>query len=98
MEHRRPSSTTSEVSRHIHIEEPEHQVDIERVKILAVEPRWFERGVREAIYIRTERSSLNKDGGRYNLPTVWNNVLKSKVRGPGPRTQDNTDLPSVNAT
>ena len=97
MEHRRPSSTTSEVSRHIHIEEPGHQVDIERVKILAVEPRWFERGVREAIHIRTERPSLNKDGGRYNLPTVWNNVLKSKVRGPGPRTQDNTDLPPVSS-
>ncbi len=47
----------------------DHQVDIERVKILAVEPGWFEWGVREAIYIRTEQPSLNKDGGHYNLPT-----------------------------
>ena len=39
-EHRKPSSTTSEVSRH----NPEHQVDMMelKVKILAVEPRWFE--------------------------------------------------------
>ena len=36
------------------------------VKILAVEPRWFERGVREAIHISIERPSLNKDGGHYN--------------------------------
>ncbi len=55
MEHRRPSSTTSEVSCHIHLNEPDHQVDIERVKILAVEARWLEREVMKAIYIRTER-------------------------------------------
>ncbi len=55
------------------------QVDIERVKIIAVEPRWFEQGVREAIYISMERPSLNKDGEQYNLPIVWNNVLKSRV-------------------
>ncbi len=44
MEHRRPSSTTSEASPHIHLDELNHQVDIEKVKILAVEPRWFEQG------------------------------------------------------
>jgi hypothetical protein len=62
LEHRRPSSTTSEVSHHVHLDEPEHQIDIDKVKILAVEPRWFEREVREAIYIRTEQPSLDKDG------------------------------------
>ncbi len=95
MEHRRPSSTISEVSHHIHHKHPDHQVDIERAKIVAVEPRWFEWGARENIYIRTERPSLNKDGGRYNLTTIWNNVLKSRVRRPGPRTLDNTNLLQV---
>ncbi len=66
------------MSHYIHHEVP---MDIERVKIIAVKPMWFERGIREAIYIRTEQPSLNKDGGQYNLPTVWNNVLKSIVRG-----------------
>ncbi len=42
MEHRRPNSTTSEVFHHIYLDEPDHEVDIKRVKILAVEPRWFE--------------------------------------------------------
>ncbi len=51
----------------------------------------LEWGVREAIYIRAERPSLNKDGGRHNLPTVWNNVLKSRVRGTGTRTIDNSN-------
>ena len=33
-EHRRPSSTTSEVSKHIHIEHPEHSVELENTEIL----------------------------------------------------------------
>ena len=38
-EHRRPSTTSSEVSQHIHIESPRHSVDIEEVKILDREPK-----------------------------------------------------------
>jgi len=86
MEHRRPSTVTSEVSRHVHVDEPDHSVSLESARILAVEPRWFERGVKEAIHIRVVAPSLNRDGGRYNLPPVWNNLLKRRVRGP--RSQD----------
>ena len=82
MEYRRPSSITLEVSRHIHIDNQDG------VKILAAEPRWFEQGVREAIHIRMEQPSLNKDRGSYKLPSIWNNVLKSQARGPAPRTED----------
>ena len=67
-EHRRPSSTTSEVSKHIHTDSPDHTITLENMKILAVEHKWFERGVKEAIHIRALKSSLNRDGGRYNLP------------------------------
>ena len=47
--------------------------------------RWFERGVREAIQIRINNLTLNKDVGRYNLPAVWNNTLSAlgRRRGPG---------------
>ena len=79
MEHRRPSSINSEVSRHIHTDKPEHQVDIKTVKILGTEPRWFERGVKEAIHIRVNKPSLNRDGGRFNLPAVWNNLLRDRI-------------------
>ena len=44
------------------MDNPEHQVDVEGVKILAVELRWFVQGVREAIHIRMEWPSMNKDG------------------------------------
>ena len=39
-------------------------------KPTTTEPRWFERGVKEAIYIRALNPSLNKDGGRYDLKPV----------------------------
>lgn len=80
LEHRRPSSTSSEVSQHIHIESPGHHVDLEEVKILDREPRYFERGVKEAIYIRANQPSLNRDGGRYKLPRVYDSVLGSSVQ------------------
>ena len=79
-EHRRPSSTTSEVSKHIHIEHPEHSVELESTEILTAESRWFERGVKEAIYVRALNPSLNRDGGRYNLHPVWDNIIKKRVK------------------
>jgi hypothetical protein len=69
MEHRRPSSTSSEVSRHIHDCKPDHTITMENVRILDREPSWFERGVREAIYIRALRPALNKDGAATNSRT-----------------------------
>ena len=87
-EHRRPSSSTSEVSRHIHTDCQGHTVHIEEAKILTVEPKWFQRGVKEAIYIRTLHPSLNRDGGRYNLPPVYNNMITRHIntKAPSPRT------------
>ena len=78
-EHKRPSSTSSEVSNHIHIESPGHHVDLDEVKILDREPRWFERGVKEAIYIKVNNPTLNKDRDRYKLPGVYESILKSSV-------------------
>jgi len=78
LEHRRPSSTSSEVSQHIHIESPGHTVDLDAVQILDRDPRWFERGVEEAIYIRANQPSLNKDGGRYRLPKGYDPSLTSR--------------------
>ena len=78
-EHRRPSSTTSEVSRHIHSDNPSHNIILENTKILSVEHKWFERGVKEAIRIRALNPSLNRDGGHYNLPPIWNNIIKERL-------------------
>ncbi|KAI8489012.1 hypothetical protein Bbelb_332360 [Branchiostoma belcheri] len=58
----------------------------------ATRPRWklaaqcassyehFVRGVKETIYIRVHQPSLNRDGGRYRLPTNFDPVLTSHMR------------------
>ena len=85
-EHRRPSSTTSEVSRHIYSDNPSHNVILVNTNILSVEHKWFERGVKEAIHIRALNLSLNRDGGRYNLPPIWNNIIKERLTENGAGT------------
>ena len=55
----------SEVSQHVNIGRSEHGVNLEKVKILTVENRKFETGVKETIYIWVAKPSLNMDGGYY---------------------------------
>ena len=57
----------------------QHSVELENTEVLTTEPGWFERGVKEAIYIRALNPSLNRDGERYNLPLVWDNIIKKKL-------------------
>ena len=78
-EHLRPSSVNSEVSRHINKDYPSHQVHVKEVRILSREKHWFERGIKEAIQIRTHQPTLNRDGGRYQLPHIWDSLLTSKT-------------------
>ena len=100
-EHRRPSSTTSEVSKHIHTDSPDHTIMLENTKILEVEHKWFERGVKEAIHIRALKPSLNRDGGRYNLPPTWNNIIKERLTesamgttsGGGAQSEESVSVP-----
>ena len=72
--------------RAIHTDNPNHNITLENTKILSVEHKWFERGVKEAIYIRAMNPSLNRDGGRYNLPLVWNNIIKERLTDNGAGT------------
>ena len=83
MEHCRPSSTSSEVSKHLHQECPGDSTSLESAKILDAEPRYFERGVRESIQIRIHQPSLNWDSGRHKLAAVWTNILRAHLLGPG---------------
>jgi len=80
MEHKRRSSTSSEVSQHIHVESPGHSVSLDQVRILDSEQDWFVRGVKEAIYIRAHQPSLNRDGGRFRLPAIYDSLLPDVIR------------------
>ena len=91
---------------YIHTDNPNHNITLENTKILSVEHKWFERGVKEAIYIRAMNPSLNRDGGRYNLPLVWNNIIKERVTdgagttngGGGGRLRNSVSVPVVSNT
>ena len=57
-----------------------NQVDPCKVHILDRDSRWFERGVKEAVHIKANQPSLNKDGGRHKLSGVYETVIRSKVK------------------
>ena len=48
--------------------------------LLTIEERCFQRRIKEAIYIRALRPSLNRDDGRYDLPTIWHNRTRSRIK------------------
>ena len=53
--------------------------------------------MKETIYIRVLNPSLNRDGGRYNLPPVWDSIVKKRVKGDRPRVKG-VSLPLAHTT
>ena len=47
---------------HLHLKEKGHSFEDSNVHVVAREDRWFERGVKEAIYVHIEKTSLNRGG------------------------------------
>ena len=64
-----------------HMTAHKHTFSEENVCILHRESRWFPRGVQEASFIAAREPALNRDNGRYQLPTVYSSLLKSHDRG-----------------
>ena len=52
-----------------------HKTSLENFKIIAREDQGMARAIKEAIYIRVNNSTLNRNIGKYNLPHIWNKVL-----------------------
>ena len=72
----------SEVAEHIHLKARGHQLDFEKTRILDRDSRWFQRGIREAIYIRAQKPTLNRNAGRYTLPVVWDQIISLHANQP----------------
>ena len=80
-QHRRPSSSGYNSAVYDHLHESGHSFTNQDVQILDREERWFERGVKEAIYERSESPSLNRQGGlRFNLSHAWDRAIQSIPR------------------
>ena len=72
-QHKRPvSGETYDSAVYTHMQATGHSFNNKNVKVMDREQRWFERGVREAIWERVERPTLNKKGGlRFKLSPAW---------------------------
>ena len=76
-QHRRASTGCGDSAVYSHLDSTNHSFDNKDVKILDRESRWFERGVKEAIYVKREEPSLNKGGGlRHNLAGAYCSAIK----------------------
>ena len=62
-----------------HVASDRHSKDDVQWRILCTDDDWFRRGVKEAIAIRKIKPTLNKDGGRYHLPRIYDDLIKSSV-------------------
>ena len=67
-------ASSSEVAEHM--ADGEHSRDDMILEILGFEDNWWKRGIKEAIDIKKYKPTLNKDQGRYHLPSIWDNVIK----------------------
>ena len=52
-----------------------HQVNIDNFNIVGREDLNLSRTIKEALYIRVNNPSLNKNIGKYHLPHIWDEVL-----------------------
>ena len=52
-----------------------HNVTIDNFEIVGREGQNLLRTIKEALYIRINNPSLNKNIGKYHLPHIWDEVL-----------------------
>ena len=52
-----------------------HDISIDNFNIVGREDQNLMRAIKEAIYIRVNNPSLNKNIGKYHLPHIWDEVL-----------------------
>ncbi|XP_038148866.1 uncharacterized protein LOC119788543, partial [Cyprinodon tularosa] len=72
-QHRRAAASGQDSAVHLHLVDKGHSFEDQNVHILDKENRWFERGVKEAIYVKREKPTLNRGGGlRFQLPKTYN--------------------------
>jgi len=75
-QHRRANSSGPVSAVYLHLKEKAHSFEDSNVKTLDREDRWFEKGVKESIYVKIEKPSLNRGGGlRHHLSPIYNAAL-----------------------
>ena len=88
-EHQKDSSPVGH-----HMGYNKHNVDSQNIRIVDRDSRWFQRGVREAIQIRSRSPTLNRDRGRHNLPSVYNTIVRSRDTAAVMKAEERWWMPS----
>ena len=52
-----------------------HNITIDNFSIVGKEGQNLNRAIKEALYIRANNPSLNRNIGKYHLPHIWDEVL-----------------------
>ena len=52
-----------------------HKISLDNFSIVGREDKNLMRTTKEALYIRVNNPSLNRNIGKYHLPHIWNEVL-----------------------
>ena len=52
-----------------------HNINIENFSIVGREDQNLKRAIKEALFIRVNTPSLNKNVGKFHLPHIWDEVL-----------------------
>ena len=60
---------------HDHSNTSGHTVTIDNFSIVGREDQNLMRTIKEALYIRVNNPSLNRNIGKYHLPHIWDEVL-----------------------
>ena len=58
-----------------HMTQQNHIVDWERAKFVDRESDWRTRGIKEAIWIRKTKDSMNRDDGQYQFSQIYDDLL-----------------------
>ena len=70
-----------------HAADHDHHFRMEDFSILAREPIYHARGIREAIHIRALSPTINREDARHNLPHNYDSIIRANAKKPQrPRT------------
>ena len=84
--------TSSAVFNHLH--DKNHTFSNSNVDIISREKNWFERGVKEAVFVKSDNPSLNRHGGvRHKLSSAWDRNIATLARSRDqPRSRHSSQL------
>ena len=67
-----------------HAADAQHHFRKSDITILSRESGWYERGIKESIYIRALSPSLNRNEGRHDLPHCYDSLIRAAIKTPEP--------------